>query len=353
MYLFIGGISFLLTLFDVLYKRWSSVSKLYWYIVFTIFIFLIVGFRNCGFDFDNYLYYYHYLDSEAWDNNAGAFGVEIGYAFLNYICCSYRQLLVVMAFATIGLYSYFIYKNSPLPFFSLFLLLATFIYPFAMGQYRQALAIAIVLLASLYKEKRVILLCLLGLASLFHLSSLLAILLLFISDKIYPRRVYLIFLLFALVSNLFLYSFFFQSLNILPEIAMKKLGFYMYAEQNLSYGLNFAMLLRVVTFFLFWYRKDSILQFKYGGYFFNIYFLSLLLYLGLGFLPQLAGRGSIYFYFYELILAGMVVSKENKLKLLIAFFFLCISIYRQITFFAEWKYDFIPYKSDLNNFIGL
>lgn len=353
MYLFIGFVSFVFALIDVLYRRWSSISRIYLYVLFTAFLFFVVGFRNCGFDLDNYLYYYHYLNSSGWRDNAAFFGVETGYAFLNYICCSYRQLLVVMAFSTIGLYSYFIYKNSPLPFFSLYLLLATFIYPFAMGQYRQALAIGIVLFASFYRDKRIVFLCLLGVAYLFHISSLLAVVLIFIPNRIYKRKVYIILLAIALVSNLSLASLFSICVNVLPGFAAEKLEFYLGVERNTSYGLNLAMLLRVIIFWLFWYKRYTVVQFKNGKYFFNIYFLSLMVYLGFGFLPQLAGRGSIYFYFYELILAGMVISKENKFKLLITFFFLCISIYRQITFFGEWGDKFIPYQSDLKSFIGL
>lgn len=353
MYLFIGFVSFVFALLDVLIQRWNGARKIYLYAVITFSLFLIVGYRDCGFDMDNYMYYFRVLNSGLWKSNAEILGVENGYAYLNYVAYSYRQLLLLMAFFTIGLYSYFIYKYSPLPFFSIFLLLATFIYPFAMGQYRQALAISIVLLASLYREKRFLFIGLIVLAVLFHVSSILAVLLLFVPAKICSRKSYVIFLLLAFFSNLFLGSIFFQYIDSLPEFVATKLIVYIETEKGISYGLNLAMLLRLITFSLFWCNRNAISQFSYGTYFFNIYFLSLLIYLGFGFLPQLGGRGSIYFYFFELILAGMVIAKESKYKLQFAFFFFSISIYRQLSFFAEWRDVFIPYKSDLNSFIGL
>lgn len=342
-------------LLDVYYKRWNVHQKLYLYSLLIFSLFIIVGYRECGFDYDNYGYYFRILNSDAWKNNSSVLGVETGYAYLNYICDSYREVLVVMAGLTVGLYSYFIYKYSPLPFFSLFLLLGAFVYPTLMGQYRQALAIGLIVLAASYRDKKIIFFSLLCFAALFHISSLLAILLLFLPSKLYPKRIYIILLIIALLSNLLLGVVFTQYINSFPSFIAQKLGVYSDSEEGLTVGLNIAMLLRVSVFLLFWNKKESILQFKYGGYFLNIYFLSLLIYLGLGFLPQLGGRGSIYFYFFELILAPMLIVKEYKkrTKMLLAFFFLSISLYRQFSFFAQWSGDYIPYKSNLYSLLGL
>lgn len=347
MYLGLGLLMGVFALLDVYYKRWDVYQKMYLYFLLIFSLFIIIGYRECGFDYANYDYYFRILNSDAWSNNSDVLGVEIGYAYLNYVCHNYREVLVVMAGLTVGLYSCFIYKYSPLPFFSLFLLLGTFVYPTLMGQYRQALAIGLVVIATSFKEKKVIFLLLISLAALFHVSSLLAILLLFLSDRLYSKRTYTILLLAALISNLLLGVLFTQYIALFPDFVAPKLEFYSDSEDGLSVGLNMAMILRVVIFLLFWHKRESLLQFKNGGYFLNIYFLSLLIYLGLGFLPQLGGRGSIYFYFFELILAAMLIVKEQRKIFLFTCFFFLLSVYRQISFFNQWGSEYIPYQLDL------
>lgn len=313
----------------------------------------MVGGRACGFDYDNYKYYYDNVQhSIYWSRNADYFGIEKGYAILNYICTSFRQLLFVMAFLTMGTYSFFIYKKSPLPFFSLFLLLGMSVYPMMMGQYRQALAIGFVLMSILHRNNLFLFLSLVGVATLFHISALLALLLLLIPQRICKKNTYIILLLIALSSNLLLGNIFSDYLSLLPSFIENKMEFYTETEKDIRYGLNMAMLLRIVIFSLLWWKRESLLIYKEGIYFLNIYFLSLLIYLGLGFLPQLGGRGSTYFYFFEIILASMIIKSEKNRKHRLAFFifFLLLGTYRQISFFSEWEDDFIPYKY---NFLSL
>jgi hypothetical protein len=258
-----------------------------------------------------------------------------------------------MAFFTIGLFSCFIYKNSPLPFFSLFLLLGTFLYPTIMGQYRQALALAIVAFASSYKDEKIIFIVLIFLASFFHVSSLLALLLIFIPDRLFKGQIYFFFLLLALLANQFLILLFSEYINSFPDFISRKLGIYSDSEKGQILGFNMAMILRIIIFFFFWKGRIIIQKYKNGSFFLNIYFLSLLIYLGLGFLPQLGGRGSLYFYVFELILAAMLITKTQKYKYYILVFFFVVSVYRQISFFNQWGEDYIPYSSDLRYLFGL
>ena len=342
--------SFILaSIFDIIHTKWNKNQKFYCYFLFALMLFFMVGGRACGFDYDNYKYYYDNVQhSIYWNRNADYFGIEKGYAILNYICTSFRQLLLVMAFLTMGTYSIFIYKKSPLPFLSLFLLLGTFVYPMMMGQYRQALAIGFVLMSILYSNHLFLFLSFIGLASFFHISALLSLLLLFVPKRICNKKTYVILLLIALITNLLLGNIFGNYLSLFPSFIENKMEVYTEAEQNMRYGLNMAMLLRIAIFGLFWWKRDSLLRYKDGIYFLNIYFLSLLIYLGLGFLPQLGGRGSIYFYFFEIILASMLIKTEvnRKHKIGVLILFLLLGTYRQITFFSEWGDEFIPYKYD-------
>jgi hypothetical protein len=352
MYLSLGILFGAFALFDTFHIFRDGNKKLYLFLLLIFILFIIVAFRKCGFDYENYSYYFEALNSLSWINNSDFLRVEKGYAYLNYVCSSYREVLLIMAFFTVGLISYFIYKYSPLPFFSLFLLLGTFVYPAFMGQYRQALALSIVLLASSFRHKKILFLCLIYIASLFHVSSFLAIMFLFIPNKLYQRKVYLILLTIALIMNLFVGVIFSKYISSFPAFMAEKLNIYSNSEKGMSLGLNMAMLLRTSIFIVFWKGREIFQSYKYGFFFFNAYFLSLLIYLGLGFLPQLGGRGSLFFYVFEIVLAAMLIDRVHKYKFFIISFFMLLSIYRQLSFFNQWSSDYIPYSSYLGNIFG-
>ena len=121
--------------------------------------------------------------------------------------------------------------------------------------------------------------------------------------------------------NLFLGSIFKSYISSFPAFVSQKLGFYAETE-NFSYGLNMAMLLRLISFGILFYFKNKISNYKYTNYFINLYFISLFIYLGFGFLPQLGGRGSIYFYYFEFILISMLLTRLYGLKKI--FFSACL-----------------------------
>lgn len=349
MYLLIAFSLICLSLFEIYTKYRNTVPKMYFYTCFAFILFLFIGLRSCGFDYDNYQYYFNNLkQSDFWVGNASYFGIEKGYALLNYLCSDYRTLLLIMSFLTVGTYSYFIYKKSPYPFLSLFLLLGTFVYPMMMGQYRQALAIGFCIMAILYRKRVLLCLFFMALALLFHVSALIVILALLMPNRILNWKFYSFLLLCALICNFSLKDIFNEYLSLFPSFVENKMEVYVEAEKDMRYGLNLAMLLRLMIFILFWWKRRFFLLYEDGKLYFNIYFLSLIIYLGLGFLPQLGGRGSIYFYFFEVILVPMLICAETNKKYKFAYllFFIILSVYRQISFFSEWGSDFIPYKYD-------
>ena len=106
--MFIGILITILMLLD--FSKVSSDIKWYCFTLVAVFLFFIVAFRTCGFDFANYLEYFRSLNSIYWFDNAEVLLVEKGYAFLNYFFNSYREVLVVIAAVTIILQFSFIYK---------------------------------------------------------------------------------------------------------------------------------------------------------------------------------------------------------------------------------------------------
>lgn len=349
-YISINLILFLLIIIDFYQgKKEIKVLHFYMYTLVVLFLILFVGLRECGFDYDNYKYYYKHLTNVYWRHNSEVLGVELGYTMLNYISPNFHFLLLLISCLTVGIQFIFIYRYSPLPFFSVVLLFGSLFFLSYMGQYRQALAMSFVLWASIYKDKKILFITLIAIGTQFHVSSLIAILLLFIPEKYLTLKQYIIILIIALVSNIVGKSIIVNYIPLLPDFVGTKLDYYIKGE-SFTLGINSAMLLRLIIFGIFYYNKDKILKYNRGVFFFNIYFLSLFIYLGLGFIPQLGGRSSFYFYFFEIILAAIIIKESAKLhQFAYLLFFISISIIRQISFFTEWSEFYIPYKNTLIN----
>lgn len=348
-YLFIGLFFGSLAISNpyVTIKGGNKYIKPYFYSILVLIVFFIVAFRRCGFDYNNYLYWFNSLQSDYWKENAATMGIEIGYAWINNVVGSYRTLLVIIAALTMGIYSVFIYRKSPYPFISLYLLLSVFLYPTLMGQYRQGAAVAFFLLALLYHKNQILFFIIIVCGSLIHVSILLTLITLFIPDKLWTKRLFVTITIIAFLSNLGGRELFVTMIDSMPDFVATKLNVYQKSEEGTVLGLNLAMLLRLVIFFIFYKEKFYISQYKDGPFYLNLYFVSLSIYLGFGFLPQLGGRGSIYFYFMELILSAMIINKVSLKSFFYLMFFLIVGTYRQISFFSIWYEDYIPYKSDL------
>ena len=342
---------FLLTLYEQFFHQDKCVS-LYIYVIFSIFIILFLGFRQCGFDYENYYFYFKYLNSVHWEKNSEVFGAERGYAFLNYLIGDYRVLLLCMSLVTVLLIFSFFYKYSPAVYFSLFLFFAVSFYPMVMGQYRQGLAVAIILWAFIVKKRSIVLFLLLVLiASLFHMSAFLAVMALFVPYSLLKKKYYILILLLAFLFSEFGKTFFYNVVLGGSDFVVRKVAIYAESEADLRLGLNTARLLRIFFFYIFYINRERIASYPQGSYFLNLYFVSLLVYLGLGFFPQLAGRGSTYFYLFEFILSAMVIRNLSvKRRLLFLLLFVCISLYRYHTFLISGFEDYVPYSWGISYF---
>lgn len=350
------GLSVIIAIFAILLdlNPLKQKNKALKFLIFTSVVFffvLFVGFRDCGFDYDNYRYYHKWLGS-FWQNNREIFGMEIGYAYLNHILPSFRAVFVVMALVTIPLQLYFLYRYSPAPFASLLFYIGVFLYASTMGQYRQALALAIVIWAFTNYQNKIKFSLLIIVASLFHISALIALLVLVMPKRLCKLKTYILLFILALVINLTAGSLFISWFGNLTPFIADKLETYSIEGEGMNTGFDRTMLLRIILFIVFYINRKSISRYEYGDLFFNLYFVSMLMYMGFGFLPQLAGRGSIYFSFMELLLSGMLV-KIPRSGIVYFCFFVVICVWRQLSFFKVWGQDFIPYKNELFSMLGL
>lgn len=319
------------------------------FIFISLFFIFFVGFReNCGFDYDSYDNLFQEFSKssliQSWRNS----NIELGYIILNIILGNFKLLLFSMALITITLQFLFIYKYSPLPFLSLFLLLGVMIYPSIMGQYRQALAVSIMCWAFISKDNKIKFFFLLIIAMFFHTSALFGVIVLLIPDnKLLSLWLYLIIMSLALLINFFVKQLFVDITNYLPGMISERVDYYSETDDYIV-GFNAAMVMRIVVFLIFYYFRKEITSYPKGTIFFNLYFVSLFIYLGFGFLPQISLRAGYYFYIFEFILTSMLLFRlQGPTKFILFMFFVGIGFYRQFVFFSDWSLDYIPYQNSL------
>lgn len=328
-------------------ERHFDISLLFGFIAIALVV--IAGSRQCGYDYINYKTYFEILHSPFWKNQSEGLAVEGSFGWLCYILPSYDLLVFLFAALSLGLILYFVKFNSPYPIFSIFLLLGVCFYSTYMGQFRQGLAISI-LLMSFMAENKWIKLSLNLFACIFHVTAVLGLLQFIVPKTMMKGRFYLFSLLGALVVNLTCYEVLIKIMPHLPGFLAGKLSFYVATEKGVSLGLNMAMLLRLTFFGIFYKNRGLMISDKQYDSLLNLYFVSLLIYLGFGFLPQIAGRGGLYFNILEIVLAAKVLHalpNRNKEKYVIFAFFVAVSLYRQLSLFTSelGRELFLPYQS--------
>lgn len=232
--------------------------------------------------------------------------------------------------------------------------LGTAFYPSIMGQYRQALAMGFVYFAFVNVQNRIKFILIILIASFFHSSSLLALLAIFIPQKLFSTKFYVFLLIGAYIVNLTMKDLFLSFTEYFPSQMGDKISFYAITEDSIL-GLNLAFIIRTAIFFIFLSLKDKLLEIPFGFYFLNIYFVSMIIYLGLGFIPQIGIRGSDYFYSIELVLAPMIIFKFGGLKRVVFFLlFIGIAMLRQVKFFLDPDaFAYFPYQTDFFKIFGL
>lgn len=312
------------------------------FVFITVFFFLFVGLRGAGYDYLSYEFLYNLF------KNGGEKAVEPGFILLCEMLPNYRSLLIVIAFFSMIPSLWYLYKYSPLFFFSLLLLNTTFLLPTFMGQIRQGLAMAITFIAvfniSYWSKKYFVLLTIL--AALFHSSALLVLLILFIPKKIKSFKYYIFIILGAIIfskASSLLLNYFFQ---LFPAGGLIRDKVFFYSEtEDYVLGLNAAILIRLVVFFLCFWRKNKIKE-TFFPLLLNIYLYSIVIFLILGIVPQVGGRASLYFSFYELFLVPMILMTFTKCnRVIIGFCFILLALMRFLQFFMDdFNYsEYVPY----------
>lgn len=326
----------------------KAISKVLYIFLAVIFL-LVAGFREVGFDYEMYKYLYVTFKSKNWYQESLYYSLEVGYAYINHIAPSFQILVVVITTVIISVFFSFIYKNTKYPFLAIFVYFGIFFYTSLMGQYRQAFALGMVLLAINNIENRKKFLLFIIIAFSFHYTSVVALILLFVPQKLYKFKYYI----FALLISIFIaivFPILFSRIASLTSYLDAKSSFYEDADYKQITGINSVMMIRFFLFCVCFYFRKDLSKIPKMHFFINIYFLSLIIYIVFSFMTAMASRASVYFSFFEIILATnllYVLRKNLLLYIAVLSLVVTISILRQQNSFKEknFKECFVPYSN--------
>lgn len=318
------------------------------YIILSIIFVLIAGFRECGFDYDAYESLFYIFKQQDWFAQSLVYSTEVGYAFASHISPSLEFLIMITTLIIIYTQFKFIFQQSKFPFLALFFYMGLFFYSSLMGQYRQAFALGMILLAITNIENKKKFLIYIFLGFLFHYTAIIALILLYIPKKLLPLKKYILILILSFAFS-FIFPLIFKSFASFSSYLSHKAEVYENAEYELIAGINSVMIIRVFLFLLCYYYREKLKLINNMDFYLNIYFLSLIIYLVFSFIPALASRGSAYFSFFEIILVSnlIFVLKKSPIRILILLVFIWLSVARQMKVFQEKDFhsSFYPYKN--------
>lgn len=348
-YYFVYCVLFILASFDMVAKKNSKYLVVFFAI--SIFILMYAGFRTCSIDYDGYrLNYDIVFNANIFNIYESDIQMEPAYVLINLLSPNFESVIFIMAFLNILILFPFFYKYSPYPFVTLLFFSGMFLYSGVMGLVRQSLAIAICLWAMVDPKNRKFFWLIL-IAMTFHASAVIVCAVRFLKNEIHELKWYLIVFLLAIFSNIFLYEAFLKFVSYLPSFMEGKLNYYIIEEEGTTFGFNNAVAIRLFTFSLgFYYIKAIAKIFKIGPLILNIYFLCLIIYVGFGFLPQIAARGAIYFHYAELVIVPMIMYAAKPFaRIGIFLLYSLFSLSRHITMLETHAEYYIPYTNLLVN----
>ena len=367
MYIFTFLFLFALALLDITNGGYQHAQKR-WYKVLGIIaiLWLVVhdGLRwAVGTDWHEY--YSYFISCLSLSNLGEQF--EVGYVFLNkairLLTNNYTVFLLIHAIIVYLLIRSSVFKFSPLPFVSLCLFYCLMLG--YLGMNRQYIAFAIMIFSYQYilDKKLLSFLIAMAVASLFHASVLIFLPAYFLKNYISSNTVFISIIAAFIVS----FSGIIDSISIVffdlfGEQTAAKLHHY-YALQSSEHGesinivntifaLSKRMGLIILTLMLF---KPNERNQPYFNFFFNLYFIALLIYIVFNgsFLQVVIGRGLMYYNIAEIFLIPFVILKFKKgfsqIVLLLLFIgYGWIMIQRGFDYYKErGKEAFRPYRSVL------
>lgn len=240
-------------------------------------------------------------------------------------------------------------KTSPFSCLSLYIYIAVYYLLGPMGQLRQALAISILIYAWRYLNDKKFLIYVI-LASLFHFSAMICFMIYFIPNKLYQWKFYVGLLFIALIFFIPTQYLFINVLTVSIEsmgyFIGGKLGIYL-NEDHTQISLPFLIIKLFLFLLLLWKRSDLEKNYALFPKLFNIYIVSIFLYLFLSFSGSIGGRLSLYYSITEVILIPYLFKslKTNHIKFVVYPVFIILYAYQFYSLLIDYSFVFLPYKS--------
>jgi len=318
-------------------------------LVLLLLLIIIVSIRSVGFDYDSYESAYNQLHVSDISDIFSDIQFEPGFILLNKFSPSFIVLIIFMGLITLLIKNKLILNISPFPIVSLMILFLGYYLNFEMGQIRQALAMSITLFSIQYYTDKKKFLFFVLIAILFHYSALIFLLVLIIPTKIKSWYFYVIGLFIAIILFFNIEPVFMKLSDYLPGFSGAKMIGY-YDDEKGKLGISIPILFsRFILLSLFFSLKSKIIELRKPiyEYFFNIYFLSLFIYITFAFFPQISGRGGVYFSIFDILLIPIILKaiRNTYYRIAVLFFFTIIYLIMFVSFLNKWGVSFIPYKS--------
>ncbi len=332
-------------------RKFTLINRVNFLIIFVV-MFFIAGFREVGFDYNSYKEIFDTISyaKGRWLIGGLSIGMEPGFAFINYISRNYEMMIALMSVLSLTMLYKTLSKYSKLPLASVMMYLGLFFLSGIMGQQRQAFAVILGMYALMNIDNKKVFYISVIAAMSFHASAILILIASFIPRDYKSFGFYAGAIIAAIISGFLEYGIYLKVITYFPSFISQKLIAYATQETE-SIGLNATIFLRLILFFIYYNYREKLREIAYMPLVLNCYFLSILIYIGLNFAPQVAGRGGIYLASLEIILSSNVIYvSDRRYKPFIFIFFAAIAAYRLINFLnnpiqSAANVDFLPYRN--------
>ena len=357
------AVYFLLLLFVYITSMFNSKEITKVDLAFFVFLSALSGFRyGVGTDFFEYKRYFNLLEQ------GQTVPTDTGFIYLGRLVSAFnlnsQALFLVFSVVTIGFIyfglKYYIKDNYLLkPVLYIIIIIFTFI-P-SMNGVRQSLAAAIMFYASRYiiEKKLVPFICLILLATLFHPSSLIFIIIYFVANKNFSRitlfgGILISFILvnFGVITNIFelvLTNFYFLDVG-------GYINNYLYSSYNnreVSYGIVFYI--NVILLLIFITFKNKFISSEKNLLAFNLFYLYILIYILSMDAPMLTRMTYFFSFYMAIVISRFPVIFDLKSRKVIKY--IMLSLYSLLFIYIivngylnPEQTDFIPYQSNFDLF---
>lgn len=348
---FIASLSYILT--NLNHISYYSGINLYLTMVTFLILVALTSFRiDSGFD---YLNYYHIF--------TGKYNTQVEPLYsltqhLSRLTGSFTFHLFVISIISISAKVVFFYKSGVGNVnYALFIYYLILYLNADMGVIRQGTAVGFVALASIYFTRtggnQWKALFLFAIASLFHVSAIIFIPLLYVIKRLNVSSIKII-LMYILISLFFMYLFIYLSEWLRGWIFLYGQKFSVYAAEDEGVGLTIGVILKTVLLIIFYHfivmnKKSTSLDVT----FFKLYLAGIVLFLVFNFFPIFSARVGNYFKIFEIVLICRMITLSKSYMNRVVFFVISIVwAYLQFYQFLSTElveYYYIPYNNLLFN----